>query len=54
MIAWRVDFLVIGTGSTSYFSYARFYFDPTTGDLLEAAGAPNPVIPHQPELYPFP
>ncbi|MFN8179352.1 MAG: hypothetical protein U0167_15585 [bacterium] len=54
VIAWRVDFLVIGTGSTAYFSYARFYFDPATGDLLHATGAQNPVKPPQAELYPFP
>jgi len=49
VIAWRVDFLTLVAGSTAYFSYARFYFDTATADLLG-----SPVIPAQPELYPFP
>jgi hypothetical protein len=50
VIAWRVDFLVLQPigGSTVYFSAARFYFDPVTGEELGV------VVPPQPELYPFP
>jgi hypothetical protein len=50
-IAWRVDFLVLqpSGATTVYFSTARFYFDPRTGDLLG-----SPVVPSDPELYPFP
>ena len=48
--AWRVDFLVLQafSGSTTYFSAARFYIHPVTGVML------GWVVPSQPELYPFP
>jgi hypothetical protein len=50
VIAWRVDFLTLQpiSGSTVYFSAARFYFDPVTGEELGV------VISNPPELYPFP
>lgn len=53
-VAWRVDVLVLqeipgSEGPPVYFSAARFYFDPETAELLG-----DPVIPEQPELYPFP
>lgn len=51
--AWRVDFLVSqpfgGAGGVTYFSAARFYFHPRTGQRLG-----KPVVPAQPEVYPFP
>jgi hypothetical protein len=49
--AWRVDFLVLQPfgGSTTYFSNARYYIHPRNGLFLGA-----PVVPSQPELYPFP
>lgn len=48
--AWRVDFLVLQAfgGSTTYFSSARFYIHPVSGEML------GWVVPAQPELYPFP
>ena len=48
--AWRVDFLVLQPfgGSTTYFSAARFYIHPVSGNML------GWVVPAQPELYPFP
>jgi hypothetical protein len=48
--AWRVDFLVqqLFGGSTTYFSAARAYIHPVTGEML------GWVVPDQPELYPFP
>jgi hypothetical protein len=50
-VAWRVDFLVLQPigNTTVYFSSARFYFDPESGDLLGP-----PEHPASPELYPFP
>ena len=51
VVAWRVDFLTLQpiSGSTVYFSAARFYFDPVNGDSLGV------VIPPPPgELYPYP
>ncbi|HET9888445.1 MAG TPA: hypothetical protein VFR10_13140, partial [bacterium] len=48
--AWRVDFLVqqLFGGGTSYFSAARAYIHPVSGEML------GWVVPDQPELYPFP
>jgi hypothetical protein len=52
-VAWRVDFLIqqeyTGAGGVTYFSNARFYIHPITGQHLGA-----PVVPDVPELYPFP
>lgn len=52
-LAWRVDFLIedtfSGAGGRTYFSVARFYFHPRTGERLG-----HPVVPVQPEVYPFP
>ena len=53
-VAWRVDFLVFETLESSstlvYWSTARFYFDPYSGQLLG-----DPVLPPTGrELYPFP
>ncbi len=50
-LAWRVDFLVTGEfgGASTYFSVARFYSHPLTGSRFG-----SPVVPPQPELYPFP
>lgn len=50
VVAWRVDFLTLQpiSGSLVYFSSARFYFNPVTGDEL------GTVILTAPELYPFP
>jgi hypothetical protein len=48
--AWRVDFLLaqLFGGGTTYFSAARAYIHPVTGEML------GWVVPAQPELYPFP
>jgi hypothetical protein len=50
-LAWRVDFLVDSEsgGGTTHFSAARFYIHPRTGEHLG-----RPVVPPQPQLYPFP
>jgi hypothetical protein len=52
-LAWRVDFLVVapfgGSGTTTYFSVARFYSHPISGQFLG-----DPVVPPEPEVYPFP
>jgi hypothetical protein len=51
-VAWRVDFLELAPSPTNgtlvWWSTARFYFDPRTGELYEA------VVPNQRELYPLP
>ena len=51
-VAWRVDFLLLqvfsGSGAEVWWSTARFYLDPRTGELY------GTVVPDQPELYPFP
>jgi hypothetical protein len=53
-VAWRVDFLELDvleqTEVPVYWSTARFYFDPYTGELLG-----EPVFPASGrEIYPFP
>jgi hypothetical protein len=51
-VAWRVDFLLMqvfpASGAEVWWSTARFYLDPRTGQLY------GTVVPDQPELYPFP
>ena len=48
-LAWRVDFLILTDGPQGtpvWYSVARFYVDPWTGQFRG-----QPVVPVQPELY---